>query len=85
VVVEEATKKEKTKTKMGYMEKREWDALPGEIEALEMRRDALNAIFESSDQDPDEVAKAAAEIQQVLDELDEKEMRWLELSELDYE
>jgi len=85
VVVEETTKKEKTKTKMGYMEKREWDALPGEIEALETRRDALNAIFESSDQDPDEVAKAAAEIQQVLDELDEKEMRWLELSELDYE
>ena len=84
-VVEETPKKEKTKTKMGYMEKREWDALPGEIEALETRRDALNAIFESSDQDPDEVAKAAAEIQQVLDELDEKEMRWLELSELDYE
>ncbi|NDH90732.1 MAG: ATP-binding cassette domain-containing protein [Flavobacteriia bacterium] len=84
-VVEEAPKKEKTKTKMGYMEKREWDALPGEIEALETRRDALNAVFESADQDPDEVAKAAAEIQEVLDALDEKEMRWLELSELDYE
>ena len=84
-VVEEAPKKEKTKTKMGYMEKREWDALPGEIEALEARRDALNAAFESQEQDPEEVAKAAAEIQEVLDALDEKEMRWLELSELDYE
>jgi ATP-binding cassette subfamily F protein uup len=84
-VVEEAPKKEKTKTKMGYMEKREWDALPGEIEALEARRDALNAVFESQEQDPEEVAKAAAEIQEVLDALDEKEMRWLELSELDYE
>jgi len=83
--VEEAPKKEKTKTKMGYMEKREWDALPGEIEALEARRDALNAVFESKEQDPEEVAKAAAEIQEVLDALDEKEMRWLELSELDYE
>jgi len=84
-VVEEAPKKEKTKTKMGYMEKREWDALPGEIEALEARRNALNAVFESTEQDPEEVAKAAAEIQEVLDALDEKEMRWLELSELDYE
>ena len=62
-VVEESPKKEKTKTKMGYMEKREWDALPGEIEALEARRDALNAVFESTEQDPQEVAKAAAEIQ----------------------
>ena len=67
------------------MEKREWDALPGEIEALEARRDALNAVFESQEQDPEEVAKAAAEIQEVLDALNEKEMRWLELSELDYE
>ena len=67
------------------MEKREWDALPGEIEALEARRDALNAVFESTEQDPQEVAKAAAEIQKVIDALDEKEMRWLELSELDYE
>jgi ATP-binding cassette subfamily F protein uup len=79
------SKKEKSKTKMGFMEKREWDALPGEIEALEARRDALNAVFEGTEQDPEEVAKAAAEIQEVLDALDEKEMRWLELSELDYE
>ena len=45
----------------------------------------MNAVFESQEQDPEEVAKAAAEIQEVLDALDEKEMRWLELSELDYE
>jgi hypothetical protein len=42
-------------------------------------------VFEGTEQDPEEVAKAAAEIQEVLDALDEKEMRWLELSELDYE
>lgn len=78
-------KKEKVKTKLSYMERREWDELPGEIEALEARRDALNAVFVSSDQDPDEVAAAAAEIKEVLTQLDEKEMRWLELSEFDYE
>ncbi|MEL0296260.1 MAG: ABC transporter ATP-binding protein, partial [Cryomorphaceae bacterium] len=81
----EEPKKEKVKTKLSYMEKREWDELPGQIEALEDRRDALNAVFEGAEQDPEEVAAAAEEIKEVLAELDEKEMRWLELSEFDYE
>ena len=84
-VPKEEPKKEKVKTKLSYMEKREWDELPGQIEALEARRDALNAVFEGAEQDAEEVAAAAEEIKEVLAELDEKEMRWLELSEFDYE
>lgn len=84
-VPKEEPKKEKVKTKLSYMEKREWDELPSQIEALEARRDALNAVFEGTEQDPEEVAAAAEEIKEVLAELDEKEMRWLELSEFDYE
>ena len=45
----------------------------------------LNAVFEGAEQDPEEVAATAEEIKEVLAELDEKEMRWLELSEFDYE
>lgn len=78
-------KKEKVKTKLSYKEKLEWEELPGQIEALERRRDELNAIFESSTQDAEAVAQAAEEIKTVLEELDEKEMRWLELSEYDNE
>lgn len=85
IPVEKEKKKEKVKTKLSYMEKREWDELPGEIEALEKRRDELNAVFEGTDQDPEKVAAAAEEIKEVLTALDEKEMRWLELSEFDYE
>ena len=48
------------------MEKREWDELPGQIEALEARRDALNAVFEGAEQDPEEVSAAAEEIKEVL-------------------
>ena len=55
--------------------------LPEEIAALEAKRDALNAVFEGIDQDPEEVVRAAEEIKVVLAELDEKEMRWLELAE----
>ena len=67
------------------MEKREWEELPNEIAALEKRRDELQAVFQSSEQDPQEIESAAAEIKIVLATLDEKEMRWLELSEFDYE
>jgi len=85
ISVEKDKKKEKVKTKLSFNEKREWDELPGQIEALEARRDELNKVFEGTDQDPDEVLRAAAEIKEVLAALDEKEMRWLELSEFDYE
>ena len=81
----EAPKQEKVKTKLSFMEKREWEELPDEIAALEKRRDELQAIFQSSEQDPQEIESAAAEIKIVLATLDEKEMRWLELSEFDYE
>ena len=81
LVPEKETKKEKVKTKLNFNEKREWEELPEQIAALEARRDALNSVFEGADQDPDEVLRAAAEVQEVIAELDEKEMRWLELSE----
>ena len=81
----EAPKQEKVKTKLSFMEKREWEELHNEIAALEKRRDELQAILQSSEQDPQEIESAAAEIKIVLATLDEKEMRWLELSEFDYE
>ena len=81
LVPEKEPKKEKVKTKLNFNEKREWEELPEQIAALEARRDTLNSVFEGTDQDPDEVLRAAAEVQEVIAELDEKEMRWLELSE----
>ncbi len=77
-VTEEAPKE---KVKLSFKERIEWEALPEEIAALEAKRDALNAVFEGIDQDPEEVVRAAEEIKVVLAELDEKEMRWLELAE----
>ena len=78
VVIEEAPKE---KVKLSFKERLEWESLPEEIAALEEKRNALNAVFEGTDQDPDEVARAATEIKAVLAALDEKEMRWLELAE----
>ena len=70
------------KTKLNYSEKREWNNLPIEISALEKKRDELNKVFESNNQDADTIIQASKDIKIIIAELDEKEMRWLELSEL---
>ena len=70
------------KTKLNYSEKREWNNLPSEISALEIKRDELNKVFESDNQDADTIIQASKDIKIIIAELDEKEMRWLELSEL---
>ena len=78
-------KKTPKKNKLSFSEKREWEDLPIQINALEDRREELNQIFESNKQDPDQLVKASEEIERIITELDQKEMRWLELSEFESE
>lgn len=78
-------KKESKKTKLSFSEKREWEDLPVQIKALEVRRKELNDIFERNQQDADQLVKASEEIERIIAELDQKEMRWLELSEFESE
>lgn len=78
-------KKVPKKTKLSFSEKREWEDLPVQIKALEVRREELNDIFESNQQDADQLVKASEEIERIIAELDQKEMRWLELSEFESE
>ena len=78
-------KKTPKKNKLSFSEKREWEDLPNQITALEDRREELNQIFESNKQDPDQLVKASEEIERIITELDQKEMRWLELSEFESE
>jgi len=78
-------KKVPKKTKLSFSEKREWEDLPNQIKALEVRRKELNDVFESNQQDADQLVKASEEIERIIAELDQKEMRWLELSEFESE
>tara|TARA_B100000768_G_scaffold65555_1_gene63041 strand:- start:1524 stop:2738 length:1215 start_codon:yes stop_codon:yes gene_type:complete len=78
-------KKVPKKTKLSFSEKREWEDLPVQIKALEGRRKELNDIFESNKQDAEQLFKASEEIERIIAELDQKEMRWLELSEFESE
>ena len=57
-------------------------ALSKFIFELEKKRDELNKVFQSDNQDPDIIIQASKDMKGIIAELDEKEMRWLELSEL---
>ena len=65
--------------KLSYKEERELEQLNADMEALNKEKAELDALFASGETLTD-VAEKAARYQQVKDLLDEKEMRWLELS-----
>lgn len=66
--------------KLTFKEKQEFEALERDIEALSAEKAELEALFASGEERAD-IAEKAARFSEVSDLLDEKEMRWLELSE----
>ena len=70
------------KRKMSFKEKREYEQLSKEIEALENEQKLLEEELCSGKLSVEELTEKSKRLPQIKDELDEKEMRWLELSEL---
>lgn len=68
--------------KFGFNEKREFGLLEKEIEKLEKRKADINKIFEEGLTDSYKMMELSEELGKVIETLEEKEMRWLELSEL---
>jgi ATP-binding cassette subfamily F protein uup len=78
-------KKVKTeqKRKLSFKEKKELEELEVRMPALEEEKAQLEALLSGGATLPDEIAKASVRYQEVQDALDEAEMRWLELSEVE--
>lgn len=72
-----------SKGKMGFNEKREFGLLEAEIPKLEAKKLKLTQELEAIVDDHEKLISISQEFQRVSDELAEKEMRWLELSELE--
>ena len=70
------------KRKMSFKEKREYEQLSKDIEALEKEQKLLEEELCSGKLSVAELTEESKRLPQIKDELDEKEMRWLELSEL---
>lgn len=69
-----------TSNKLTYKEKRELEQLTADIAALTEEKEQLDALF-ASGETIDDVAQKAARYEQIKQQLDDMELRWLELSE----
>ncbi len=67
--------------KLSYNERREYNKLEKEIAKLEKKKDELTVQMSNATTDAEELIQTSEEIGKVIEELDEKELRWLELSE----
>ncbi len=70
------------KRKMSYKEKREYEQLTQEIEKLTDEQKKLEEALCSGTLSVEELTEKSKHLPEIKDELDEKEMRWLELSEM---
>lgn len=68
------------KVKLTFAERKEFEALTAEIEALSAEKEELEALF-ASGAPADEIARGSERYSEVKELLDEKELRWLELDE----
>ncbi|MBM6992703.1 MAG: ABC-F family ATP-binding cassette domain-containing protein [Prevotella sp.] len=72
-----------TRRRMSYKEKREFEQLSAEIESLEEEQKRLEQALCSGTLSVTELTEYSKQLPIIKDKLDEKGMRWLELSELD--
>ena len=70
------------KRKLSFNEKREYEQLTKDIELLEKEKSELESALASGSLSNDELLQKSQRFQEVTDLLDEKELRWLELDEL---
>lgn len=81
--VDQATRNSGTeqKKKLSFKERREFEALEAEISSLEAEKSALETAMSSGSLTNDDLLTKSQRIAGLMNEIDEKTMRWLELSE----
>lgn len=73
----------KKKTKRNYNEQREFDLLEKELKLLEKEKTELTDELNSNPSDSVRIVEITKRLTLIAGDIDTKEMRWLELSELD--
>jgi len=72
-----------SRRKLSYKEKRELEQLEKDIAALEAEQKEIETALCGGTTSVDEITRLSKRLPQLKDELDEKSMRWLELSEIE--
>ena len=68
--------------KLSYKEKQEFEALEKDISELEIEKSDIEQKLSSGNLDAESIIKISARFAELTDLIDEKTMRWLELSEI---
>jgi len=76
------TPKQDEKKKLSFKEKREFEELDALIPKLEEEKATIESQLSSGTLPTDELIAKSNRISELIDEIDEKTMRWMELSEL---
>ena len=75
--------KTEQKRRLSFKEKKELEELEVRMPQLEEEKTQLEALLSGGSSSAEEIAQASKRYQEVQEELDEAEMRWLELSEIE--
>jgi len=67
---------------LSYEQRKEFKRLEKQIEKLEEKKSKLTEKFNDTSLNPEEIEKYSKELGAMQEELEEKEMRWMELAEL---
>ena len=74
------SEKKATKNALSFNEKREFGALEGDIERLQKKKLAIEMAFLNVEIASDDISKKSKELQETIENLEQKEERWLELT-----
>ncbi|BAO74420.1 ATPase components of ABC transporters with duplicated ATPase domains [Winogradskyella sp. PG-2] len=73
--------KQNDANKLSYNEQKEYKNIESKIRSLELDKKALEAKFNNPELSQENINKLSDELQIIIDTIEEKEMRWFELSE----
>lgn len=80
-VISKSTRREKEKTKLTFKEQQEYRKLEADIEELEKEKSHLEQMLSTGTLGYEELQKASERITEVMEKIDLKLMRWMELDE----
>lgn len=73
--------KKDSNSNLSYNEQREYKNIESKLKSLEHDKKELESKFNNPDLQSDEIQNLSNQLQTILDEIEEKEMRWFELTE----
>lgn len=78
--VKKEWKKDK-KSSLSYNEQKEFNRIERDLKKLELQKKEIEALFVDGTLDTDQINSASQKLQKIIEQIEENEMRWFELSE----